>query len=209
MRLIARSLAWLSVVAALVGFFLPWARLDLREPGVLKDVQDLGVVSGLTKDLSRIAVKIRRGAETVTGELPTLADIPKTVSGAQIPQMVRQENAKVAVALLELLTRTRQQLQLKSSAVYLLPGIALLCGILLTAAGSRPLAWGIAGVCGLIAAAGFWKLLTTNTQTLFIAITIGPGLWLSLWAYVGLAAAAGLCIMPHTRRGSSGSRALD
>ena len=52
--------------------------------------------------------------------------------------------------------------------------------------------WGVAIVCAAVAGVGFWKLLTTNTQSLMVAITIGPGLWLSLWAYVGVACAAGV-----------------
>jgi hypothetical protein len=64
----------------------------------------------------------------------------------------------------------------------------------------RAVAIGAAVVCGLIAGLGFWKLLTTNTQALFIAITIGPGLWLSLWGYVGLAlAAAALSVVKPAR----------
>ena len=82
---------------------------------------------------------------------------------------------------------------MKSSAVYLVPGIAFVCGLVVTCLGrQRTVSFVVAGLCAVIAGVGFWKLLTTNTQTLLVAITIGPGLWLSLWAYVGLAAAAAL-----------------
>ena len=53
----------------------------------------------------------------------------------------------------------------------------------------RAAAIGTAVLCAAVAGVGFWKLLTTNTTALFIAITIGPGLWLSLWGYVAIAAA--------------------
>ena len=195
MRYAGLVLAWLCVAATAVGFVRPWARIDLREPGLVKQVRGAvpasDTLSGLTKDLGKITATIRRGAETVTGELPSLSDIPKEISGIQIPQMVNQKNAQTAIALMELLTNERQQLGLKSYAVYLLPGIALLCGLLLTFVGwPRFVPWAVAGLCALIAGVGFWKLLTTNLSSLMIAITIGPGLWLSLWAYVGLAAAA-------------------
>jgi len=199
------GLAASSMIAAVVGFYLPWARIDLHEPDVLRQLQDTipfgGVLETVTQRVGRIAVKVTRGAETVTGELPRLADIPKTVSGAAIPQMVNREQAKVAMALVELLTKTRQRLGFKSYAVYLLPVLALLGGALIIWLGRRPpIAWGVALLCGGIAAVGFWKLLTTNTRTLFIAITIGPGLWLSLWAYAGLAAAAALCAIAAPMR---------
>ena len=189
-----RALAWVSVAVVLRAFFLPWAMIDLREPSLVRQVRETvegqGLLESLVQRVGKVTAEIRRGAETVTGEL-SLSDIPHEVSGVQIPQMANQENAQVALALMELLTNTRQHIGAKSYAVYLLPGLAVLCGVLLTVLGRvRAALLGIAALCALVAGVGFWKLLTTNTSTLFIAITIGPGLWLSLWGYVGLSAAA-------------------
>lgn len=182
---------WLSVGAAIMGFFLPWATIDLRASSAL---------SGLTQDLGRVTVKIRRGTKTIAGELPRLSDIPQQVSGAQIPRLANRPNAQVAIALLELFTQQRQQIGLKSYAVYLLPGIALLCGVVVTRWGRHAVvALGSAILCAAIAGVGWWKLLTTDTQALFVAITIGPGLWLSLWAYVVLAPASGLYLFVRRR----------
>jgi len=196
---------WVSVSAAIVGFFLPWARIDLHEPQLVKQLREASLlgdaVSGLTRNLSRVTVKIRRGAETITGDLPSLADIPKQVSGADIPKFANAQHAQVAVALAELLTRRRQPIGTESYAVYLVPGIALLCGCLLTLLGRAPaVAAGTALVCAGIAGVGFWTLLTTNTTTLFVAITIGPGLWLSLWAHAGLALSAALLLLVRPRQ---------
>lgn len=198
MKQVWMGLAGLSAVAALVGFFLPWASLDLREPGVVKklesmvgDVGGKGILDKVAKGLGRITATVRRGTQTVTGRLPSFDEIPKQVSGVQIPQIANQEHAQVAIALLELFTNTRQHIGVKSYAVYLVPGIALLCGLLLMAAGGRlPVSLGVALVCALIAAVGFWKVLTTDTSALLLTVTIGAGIWLSLWAYVGLALAA-------------------
>jgi len=195
----------MSVGAAVIGFVLPWARIDLREPTLVKQVRGSlpasDTLSGLTKDLGRITATIRRGAQTITGDLPTLTDIPKEVSGIQIPRLANQKNAQTAIALMEVFTGKQEHIGLKSYAVYLLPGIALLCGLLLTFLGRQRLVpWSVAGLCAVIAAAGFWKLLTTNTQALMVAITIGPGLWLSLWAYVGLAVTAGFLGVLQVKR---------
>ena len=202
MRQTAIALAWLSAAVALIGFVQPWAYLDLRDPS-------LGKLDSLTKRLGRVTIEVKHGAERVTGELPSLNDIPKQVSGIQIPHMANREDAKLATAIMELLTNTSNNIGFKSYAVYLLPGLALLGAVLLTRfVGNRFVPVALAASASLIAAYGFWKLLTTNTKTLLMAITIGQGLWMSLWAYVGLAAAAGLAIMPHHfRRVSSGSRA--
>ncbi len=202
MKIACLVLAWVSVAATIEGFVLPWAMIEVREPGMVKQFRQAtpfhDTVGGLTKDLGRIAVKIRRGAEVVTGELPSLADLPKQVSGAQIPQVANQEQAKLVTALVELLTNQRQGLGAKSYLVYLVPGLAVLFGLLLTGLGGRwpVVAMIIAVLCASLAAMGFLKLTTTNTRTLFIAITIGRGLWLSLWGYVGLAvAASGLSLL--------------
>jgi len=204
-RQVGLVLVWVNVGVAAIGFVLPWARIDLREPTLVKQVRGAlpasDTLSGLKKDLGRITATIRRGAETVTGDLPTLSDIPKEVSGIQVPQLANQHNAQTALALMELFTGKQEHIGLKSYAVYLLPGIALVSGLLLTFLGRQRLVpWSVAGLCAAIAAAGFWKLLTTNTQALMVAITIGPGLWLSLWAYVGLSAAAALCGILSVKR---------
>lgn len=195
---------WMSVGAAVIGFFLPWAHINLREPTLVKQLREasrLGdTVSGFTRGVGRIAVKIQRGAETMTGDLPSLGDIPTHISGAEIPALANQQHAQVAIALAELLTRKRQPIGQESYAVYLVPGIALLCGLLLTVLGGAPVvAAGVALVCAGIAGVGFWTLLTTNTSTLFVAITIGQGLWLSLWAYAVLALCGVLLLVvrPH------------
>jgi len=175
-------LVWVSVAAVAAGFFLPWAHLDLQEPH-----------ERLPSGVDRIAVTIRRSGQTISGSLPDLAEIPRQVSGVQIPQIANQQNTQLAVALMELFTQQRQHIGAKSYAVYLLPGVALLCGLLISLQGHRrAVAVGVALLCAAMAGAGFWKLLTTDTETLFVAITIGQGLWLSLWGYVGLAVAAAI-----------------
>ena len=195
MRRLFLGAAWACVGLTLVGFVLPWAYLDVREPRAMKALRAAApmhdALGGLTKGVSRVVVEVRRGTDTVTGELPSASALPTVVSGWQVPQLAHRDDAQVAIALMELLTDTRQQLGLKSYAVYLLPGLAVLSGVLVTVwRRRRPVAFATAGLLAIAALLGCWKLLTTNTQSLFIAVTIGPGLWLSLWAFLGLAASA-------------------
>ena len=192
-------LVWGGVAATLAGFVQPWAKLDFTEPALAKQLRQTApgqaLLGRVSRELGRVAVEIRRGTEVVTGELPRLEDLPREVSGIQIPRMVNQDNAHVAIALIELLTNTRNDLGRRSYAVYLLPGLAILFGALLTTAGgSRLVAIGVGLACAAIAAGGAWKLATTNLRQLFIAITIGHGLWLSLGGYalLALGALAGL-----------------
>ena len=194
-------LIWISVAATVVAFFLPWVRLEVRQPGLLAKVRETaeksGLLGALTEKLGDITATVSRGAESVTGMLPSLSDIPRTISGVQVPQLVNQKNAKLALMLFEMVTNKRQDIGRKSYAVYLVPGIALVCGLLLTGCGrvkAVPVVVGL--LCAGIAGVGFWKLLTLNTDIPFLAITIGPGLWVSLWAYAVLAAAALLVRVP-------------
>ena len=184
MRRVALGLGWGSAVVAVIAFFLPWARMEVRERGLSRD---------LTKALGRVTVQIHRGMETIAGELPNLSDIPREVSGVQIPRMANDQHTQVVMVLFELLTSSRQHLGFKSYAVYLVPGVALAMALLLMVPGRRrALTLGMALLCAVVFVAGCWKLLTTNAESLFISITIGPGLWLSLWSYAGLSLAATL-----------------
>lgn len=196
LRRLLLGVAWISMAAAVVGFVLPWAtiRLDTSAAHLEEAARASGLLDRLAQGFGKVTVTIQRGTETITGELPSLSDIPTQVSGAQIPQMVQGERAQVAIALFELFTQQRHHLGLKSYAVYALPGLALAFGLLLTRFGDRrAVAVGVAAGSAVIAGLGLWKLLTVNTDALFVAIAIGPGLWVSIGAYVGLAVAGGLC----------------
>ena len=198
---------WLSLAAAVVGFVLPWATLDVntsRLTGPLGQVIEgtpLDALAGRVRQhAGRVVIQVKRGAETLTGQLPDLSQIPTHVNGPQIPQLINRSDAQVAIALAERLTGERQ-VGAKSYAVYLVPGLAILCGILLMLTRRARVACLLVGLACLgIAGVGLWKLLTTKTETLLAAITIGPGLWLSLWAYVGLGLAAlALAILASSR----------
>ena len=182
-------LVWLSVAASVFGFFLPWIHLDLRE-SKLADV--LRQMSEHTAPSSgRITATLRVGGRTITGTLPTAADLPRQVTGAQMPSLVHRQDAQTAVAIIELLTNRRWGVGARSYAVYLVPGVALLGGLLLLwRRTGRAVALSLAAVYGGSALIGCWKLLTLDARALPITVTVGLGLWLCLAGYVGLAVAA-------------------
>lgn len=199
MRTLVTWMSGLCAAAALAGFFLPWVRIDLREPAVVSSLRETaegaGLLGTLGEGLSRVAVEIRRGTETLTGELPRLAELPRQVSGWQIPRAANQEQARLALALLELFTGRRQRLDEQSYAVYFVPGLAVLAALLLANLGGQRLAASaVLLLCGAIAAVGFWKISTVRTDPFLSAIAIGPGLWLSLGAYAGLALTASMSL---------------
>ncbi len=197
MRIGVLGVLWAGVVMALVGFVSPWAGVDLKSPKLPQQLQDVAdatplsdVLGKLTKGIGRVVVQVKRGAETVTGELPDLSNIPKEVRGVDIPYLANQPNAHVVLALAEMFTGQRE-LGAKSYGVYLLPGLALLCGILLTIAPRlRALCLVLGILCLSVAVGGYWKISTTPLDSLLVAITLGKGLWWSLWGYALVGASA-------------------
>lgn len=193
MRRLGPAAAVAGMAAAVAGFYLPWVRLEVREPGALRQRQGSRALHRLAGDLGRVAVTVRRGTETITSELSALATLPPQLSGAEIPRLVRQPDARAAILLLETLTQTRWHLELKSLLVYLLPGCALLAGCGLLVAGHRR---AVASAVGLgsaaFAAVIGWRLLAAVPTSPLLIVTPSIGLWVSLGAYVVLAFAGGL-----------------
>lgn len=189
-----RGLAWACAGAAVIGFFLPWARLEIRQAAPLGELLD-----GAGRHSGRITATVRRGTRTMTGILPTLDDLPRSVSGFDVPRLVHDDKAQLAIALFEVLTNTRRHVTLKSFLVYLVPGVALLCSALLSGLRGRTAAAAVAVLCAFVAAGGAWRLSTADTPAL-LTFEIGPGLWVSVAAYAGLAVAALWAVASSTRR---------
>ena len=186
-------IVWISVGAAVRGFVLPWAYLDVKYRKVTGTIDEVtqtvplrDLLGKVAKKVGRVAVTVKHGAETVTGELPDFSKIPDKVSGADIPRLAHQHEMKVALALAEMFTGERE-LGAKSWLVYLMPGLAVVFGLLVTWGPRRRVLGLIVGAVS-VALAGvlWWKFSTTNANTLLVAIAIGPGLWMSCGAYAGL-----------------------
>lgn len=184
---------WVSVVASLVGFVRPWASMELAHRDTLgalseaaRDTPLQDLLGSLSKRVGKVVVSVKRGAETVTGELPDLSSIPTVISGADIPRLGHRQDAQVVLALAEMWTGHRE-LGAKSLLAYLVPGLVVLCGALVTALQRvRAVCAAVGGLCVAVAGAAWWKLSTTHPETLLVAITIEEGLWITGWAYAGL-----------------------
>ena len=197
-----KVVVWAGVAATFIGFFLPWATLALKTTEAERHI-----ASSARRSLSKAFTSVKRGTKpAVRKPSRGLPVIPTRVSGHQIPQLAHRENVKVILGLTELVTKKRERIGRNSYAVYLVPGLALLCGLLLTSrvGATRPVAAMVALVCGVVAVAGGWMLLTTDTRVRY-AVVIGPGLWLSLAAYAVLMLAAAAQVWPNR---SSGARRL-
>lgn len=192
-KTVGLGLAWAA--AAIIGFFLPWASIDVSGSTLSRTLRQ----TRLTEELSNVSVKIKRSTGDITGRLPSLSSMPSTVSGAQIPQMANNKDAKLAMAVMEMLTGKQEYVGAKSYAVYALPGLALIGALVVTLIGAPWAPLAVAGVSAVTAGVGSFKLATAPTETLLVVAKIGPGLWLSMAAYAALAAAA-LLVWAGSRR---------
>ena len=188
MRPPLKLLVWMSVGGALIGFFLPWAKLEL-----IKETQlEKQFASSARRALAKSFGASKPSRPKQAKSLPT---IPTRVSGFQIPILANRKNVKVITDLTALFTKKKEEVGLKSYAVYLVPGTALLVGMLLTVWGaSRPVVIGAGVLCAAVAGTGFWTILTTDLKSM--SLRIEWGLWISLLAYVGLAFAALVSSLP-------------
>jgi len=185
MKTLRVGLATVSVAAAFVGFVLPWARLDIGTGALEKQIgARVRAAAGRTFQ----ARKARAPAPARRGAKPAVY-IPSQISGAEIPRYADSDKVKVLLGLAEMVTGRREPIGALSWAVYLLPGLAMLLGLLIggQAAGGRWVSLLVALACG---GAGYaaWTLGHIDTRKQF-AIVIGPGIWTTLAAYAGLGVA--------------------
>lgn len=198
-------LVWGSVAAALSGFFLPWVRIDLsRAPGTRPLAQAASakrLLGDFGQGVGRVTISVKRGSQEIAGDLDSLAQLPPNITGAQIPGLAKQQNAQLAIALMELVSQQRQALDRRCQAVYLVPGLAVLAGIVLTCCAGRRVLAGVIGIgCAVLVAAAAWKLALLRTHPLVGMVSVGPGLWLSIGAYGVLALASGFSALSGRAR---------
>lgn len=152
----------LAALVIIVSFFRSWAKVT-------------------TSSFVDTAEKI---ANIFGQKLPNV-DIKMTVTGYSIPQMANSQNSKAALAVIETLSKSSKGLGAKSYLVYLLPLSAIAC-IALALAGLKKKVFiiGMSVLSGLIGGVGLFNLSTVNTDTLITKITIGSGLWNTMYAFL-------------------------
>ena len=192
-RFLLLAAVWLSVTASVIGFFLPWVSVRLRDPGTGEVIDEAGLnqmLKRVSQQVGRVTITLQRGAETVTGELPDLSTLPERLSGFEIPRLANRHDVQATAQLLEIVTGTGGT-GLKSYLVYLVPALAMVLGTAAYLAHRRRVVCGIVGgVALVVAGVGWWRLTIASAGTWLVAIQIEIGLWLSIAAYVGLALAS-------------------
>ena len=170
---------WVSIAVVVIGFFLPWFSLSPRMSETLER---------LSREAGTVTIEYPRSR--LATDLATLARLPRTLTGAQIPVFVRSPSGQLATSVAELLSQ-RRGFAAQAAAVYLVPALALACGVLVSLAGRHRalVAWTVAAACLALLAYSGWRWLS-HAPT---GLEVGIGIWVCVIGYAGLAVASGWC----------------
>ena len=169
-----------ACVLIIISFFMPWAKIATSVTGVSKEVTSK--LKG-TPFAGKFLKEIDK-ATTAIGEVGDIS-IKMSVSGFNVPNMVNSKTSKVAISLMEILTKSNKNLELKSYAVYLLPLFGLIC-VALSLVGSKNKIAVIAMLVlsGAIGVVGLYNLSTIDVSSIAVKVTIEKGLWYTMYSFL-------------------------
>jgi len=175
MNKICSGLMAVLVLLIIVAFFMPWV-----------SVESTPLVGELSKIFSKKEVSISQ-----------------SISAYQVPMLANARDARLATSVIKILNPDAQDAGQKSSFIWGVPLLAvaiLALSILFRKNKWVHLACAAAGIS--IFVIGVYRIKTLNLNQIILNVTIGPGLWLTLWAYLGI----GVCASLNFVRSVTGSK---
>jgi len=148
----------LLVIIICVSFFLPWV-----------DVQ-----SKVAGNISKFFTNSKQSSL-------------KTISGFQVPILANGPDAKLMIMIVKIFNPAVTDAHKKSWLIWSIPGLAVVLFLLVLFLDKNKwvnLGIGILGVS--IFSGVTFKLLTTNMDKTVLNVVIGHGLWILLFAYLGI-----------------------
>lgn len=155
-------IAGLLAAIIFIAFFLPWVGVHSAP------------ISGITKML--------------TGSQQPAAI--RAISLYQVPILANGPDARLMISIIKIFNPDVKDADKKSWAVWGVPILAIFMAVVLFTLREKPwkkwlyLLFGIIG-CGIFTV-GIFKIKTTDLDKLVLQIVIGPGAWITLWAYFGI-----------------------
>ena len=149
-------------VVIIAAFFLPWVSVHSAP------------IAGMTKLLT--------GKQEV-------APIDN-IALFEVPIMANGDDSRLIISIVKIFKPSVGDIHIKSWGVWGIPFLAVIMAFALSALKGASwkkwlcLAFGIIG-CAIFAVGAF-KIKTTDLDKLILQITMGPGLWITLWAYLGI-----------------------
>ena len=175
MNKICYGLMAVLVLLIIVAFFMPWV-----------SVESTPVVSELSRIFTKKEVKISQ-----------------SISAYHVPMLANTEDARLANSVIKILNPDTQDAGKNSFLIWLVPLLAvaiLLLSILFSKNKWVHLASAAVGI--LIFVIGVYRIKTLNLNQIILNVAIGPGLWLTLWAYLGI----GVCALLNFVKFVTGSK---
>ena len=152
----------IAILAAVifVSFFLPWVSVQSAAAGKV--------------------------TEMLTGKRQDKID---AISAYSVPVMANSDESRLMISIIKIFNPKIQNADKKSYLIWSVPILAIIILILNLVIGGNKwlhLAVGIIGVVIFVFAV--YKIKTTDLDKLVLQVTMGPGLWLTLWSYLGIGA---------------------
>ncbi|MFC1514796.1 hypothetical protein ACFL5X_02735 [Candidatus Omnitrophota bacterium] len=146
------------VAVIVIAFFLPWISVQSAAAGKV--------------------------TEMLTGKRQDKID---AISAYSVPVMANSEESRLMISIIKIFRPDIKNADKKSYLIWSIPLLAILILIMNMVMGANKwlnLVIGIVGV--IIFAFATYKIKTTDLDKLVLQIAMGPGLWLTLWSYLGI-----------------------
>ena len=175
----------ICALAIVHAFFMPWAKASASATKVAKSLAK-SATGGMLEN-TPFAGKFIRELDKAANKISDMGDIQiKTaVSGYDIPTLINKKSSQIAIAIASVMFKDVKDLDKKSTLVYLLPLLALVCiGLAIAGLKNRITLIVMAVLSGALAVGGLYNLMTVNLSNLPIQISIEQGLWQTMYAYL-------------------------
>ena len=146
------------VLVIVLSFFLPWVQVESKAVGTVSKI--------------------------LTGERQTLIS---SISGFRVPILANSPDARLMTSVIKIFNPDIKDADKKSYLIWSVPFLAVIMFVVGYIFGKNRwvnLVFGIIGTAIFLVA--FYKIKTTDLDKLVLNVSIGSGLWLSLWAYLGI-----------------------
>jgi len=155
---ISKSLIAILAAVIVVSFFIPWISVESSQVGAF--------------------------TKLLTGKRQAVLD---SISGYRIPVLANSQESRFMISVIKIFNPDIKDADKKSYAVWAVPILAIAIGILSWLFGKNKwmnLIFAIIGI--LIFVAAFYKIATTDLDKAVLKVALAPGIWLTLWAYLGI-----------------------
>ena len=153
-----KSLILILAAVIVVGFFLPWVSVESQQVGTF--------------------------TKLLTGKRQASVDL---ISGVEIPILANSDESRLIVSIAKIFYPQVKDVDKKSFLVLIVPILAIIIFLLTLKLSKNKFVNILFGIIGIgIFAFALYKLQSTDLDKLVLQIKIGIGMWLVLYAYLGI-----------------------